>query len=58
MEKDLVRVPVGDVMERQKSPLSMMPEGILDALPDSDIRDLIAYLRAKQQSPLAAEAGR
>lgn len=52
MEKDLVRVPAGDVMERQKSPLSMMPEGLLAKLKDEEVRNLIAYLASPEQVPL------
>jgi hypothetical protein len=33
-----------DIEERKKSPLSMMPEGLLTPLSDSEVRDLIAYL--------------
>jgi hypothetical protein len=29
-----------------------MPEGLLDALKPDEVRDLVAYLRAKEQVPL------
>jgi putative heme-binding domain-containing protein len=49
--QDLV-VPKAEIKSRHLSALSMMPEGLVDAFPDSDIRDLIAYLRARQQVPM------
>ena len=49
--QDLV-IPKSEIKSRHLSSLSMMPEGLVDAFPDADIRDLIAYLRARQQVPL------
>jgi putative membrane-bound dehydrogenase-like protein len=43
-----------DVEEIRKSELSLMPEGQLDVLPASEVRDLIAYLMSPQQVPLPA----
>lgn len=43
-----------DVDSIMESSLSMMPEGILDALTRSQVRDLFAYLTAKAQVPLPA----
>ena len=40
------------ILSREKSPVSMMPEGLLKNLPSDDIRDLIAYLKTTQQVPL------
>ncbi len=37
--------PVGDIKHRAKSKLSMMPEGLFDALTENDIRDLMGFLR-------------
>ncbi len=53
--QDLV-IPKAEIKSRRLSALSMMPEGLLDAFPDSDIRDLIAYLRARQQVNLPPES--
>ncbi|SIO60378.1 putative membrane-bound dehydrogenase domain-containing protein [Singulisphaera sp. GP187] len=40
-------------IEREKgSPLSLMPEGLLDPLTPDQIRDLIAYLAQRSQAPL------
>jgi putative heme-binding domain-containing protein len=51
-EKELVRVPVADVAERQKSAVSMMPDGLLAKLKDEEVRDLIGYLGSPDQVPL------
>ncbi|MGB0153260.1 MAG: c-type cytochrome [Verrucomicrobiales bacterium] len=42
-----------DIKERATSPYSMMPEGLLLALPDKDVIDLVRYLRTTQ--PVAAK---
>jgi len=34
-----------DILSRQTSPMSMMPEGQLNTMSDSQVRDLIGYLR-------------
>jgi putative heme-binding domain-containing protein len=34
-----------DILSRQTSPVSMMPEGQLERLDDTQVRDLIGYLR-------------
>jgi putative membrane-bound dehydrogenase-like protein len=47
-----------DIETIKDSPLSMMPEGILESLTREQVRDLIAYLAAKTQVPLPAEAPR
>ncbi len=41
-----------DVEEVRKSNLSLMPEGLLDVLPEQEIRDLFAYLMSPQQVSL------
>ena len=40
-----------EIVSREKSPVSMMPEGLLKALSDSEVRDLLAYLRTNAQVP-------
>src|SRR5262249_1609105 len=45
-------VPKDEIETRTASKLSIMPEGILEKLTDPEVRDLIAYLRAKEQVPL------
>jgi len=41
-----------DVKTRVTSKISMMPEGLLLALKDQEILDLIKYLRTEKQVPL------
>ncbi len=44
---EALTVPLTDIAERENSTLSMMPEGLLDALTESQALDLIAYLMDK-----------
>jgi putative heme-binding domain-containing protein len=44
-------VPRSEIDEQVQSPLSMMPEGLLQTLSETDIRDLVAYLASPQQVP-------
>ena len=44
-----------EIQSREKSPVSMMPEGLLKTLKDSEVCDLIAYLRTTAQVPLAKQ---
>lgn len=53
-QNELLRLPKSDIAERAQSPLSMMPERLLDALKDEEVRDLIAYLGSPAQVPLPA----
>jgi putative membrane-bound dehydrogenase-like protein len=39
-------VPRSDIDERQPSPVSFMPEGLLDPLRDDQVRDLFRYLQS------------
>jgi cytochrome c553 len=41
-----------NIRSLRASPVSRMPEGLLDPLSDDDVRDLFAYL--KSPGPLAA----
>ncbi|OWK40573.1 PVC-type heme-binding CxxCH protein [Fimbriiglobus ruber] len=51
---DEVAVPTGDIEKRKQTPLSIMPDGLFDALKEDEIRDLVAYLASPRQVPLAA----
>jgi putative membrane-bound dehydrogenase-like protein len=51
-QNEQVRVAKADIDERKKSPVSMMPEGLLAPLSDVEVRDLIAYLAGPDQVPL------
>ncbi len=51
---DTVIVPRDEIASLRKGEVSMMPEGLLDALQEKEIRDLIAYLRSPAQVPMRA----
>jgi putative heme-binding domain-containing protein len=51
-QNELLRIPSAEIEERTRSPLSMMPEGVLATLKDDEVRDLIAYLASSTQVPL------
>ncbi|MGH7970184.1 MAG: c-type cytochrome, partial [Limisphaerales bacterium] len=46
----------GEIDSMNQSQLSMMPEGLLQGLPDQDVCNLISYLMSSSQVPLAAKA--
>ena len=52
---ELVTTPVDEIEERETSPTSMMPDGLLQSLSEDDIRDLVAYLASPTQVPLPRE---
>ncbi len=49
-----VVIPVDEIEQRTTSPLSMMPEGMLQTLTTDQARDLFAYLMGPGQVPLPA----
>jgi putative heme-binding domain-containing protein len=50
-----VTIPRAEVKSMQLSDISMMPEGLLAALNDQEVRDLIYYLMSPAQVPLPEE---
>jgi putative heme-binding domain-containing protein len=50
-----ITVPKSEILAREVSPVSMMPEGLLKTLTSEETRDLIAYLRTTQQVPVIAK---
>lgn len=48
-----VMIPKDEIEVRQTTDASMMPDGLLNELNFDDVRALVAYLRSKQQVPLA-----
>lgn len=50
----IVIVPKNEIEERVESEKSMMPDGQLKQLSPMQVRSLVAYLRAKQQTPMQA----
>jgi putative membrane-bound dehydrogenase-like protein len=53
-QNEVVRIAKADIEERQRSLLSMMPEGQLAQMSDADVRDLMAYLAGADQVALPA----
>jgi putative membrane-bound dehydrogenase-like protein len=49
--QDAVVVNKSDIQTREVTPASMMPAGLLDALTDQQIIDLVAYMRTTAQVP-------
>ena len=49
-------IPRSDIEAFTPSTISMMPEGLFDRLSDAEVADLVAYLGAKAQVPLAVES--
>jgi putative heme-binding domain-containing protein len=45
-------LPKDEIDDRRLSPISMMPEGLLQKLTDTEVRDLIGYLDSPDQVPL------
>ncbi|RYD72333.1 MAG: c-type cytochrome [Verrucomicrobiaceae bacterium] len=50
-----VTVPRAEIKTLQLSETSMMPEGLLNALSEQEVRDLLYYLSSPAQVPLPAE---
>ncbi len=44
-----------DVEQIRKSDLSLMPDGLIDVLPEKEVRDLLAYLMSPRQVSLPAD---
>ncbi|MCE9563645.1 MAG: c-type cytochrome [Planctomycetes bacterium] len=49
---DTVVLPTGDIATRKQTNVSIMPDGLFEQMKPDEVRDLIAYLRAKEQVPL------
>lgn len=39
-------IPKGDVLSLKQGQISMMPEGLIQSMTDTDVRDLVAYLKS------------
>ena len=49
-------LPRGEIQTRSESQVSMMPEGLLQALKDEQASNLIRYLMSSEQVPLPQAA--
>ncbi len=54
-QNEQVVVPKNEIDSRTVSPLSMMPEGLLNPLRMEEVRDLVAYLASPVQVPLPGQ---
>jgi putative heme-binding domain-containing protein len=52
LPNEKVTLAKGDIDDVKPATQSMMPEGQLEKMPKEDIRDLVAYLAAREQVPL------
>jgi putative heme-binding domain-containing protein len=48
-------IPRNELKSVAQTELSMMPEGLLQAISEDDVRDLLAYLRTPAQVPMPPE---
>ena len=55
-QEEPVVIAKSTIESREIAPVSMMPEGLLGTLKDSEVLDLVAYLRTAQQVPLPEES--
>ncbi|GAB3946868.1 hypothetical protein GCM10028805_18110 [Spirosoma harenae] len=53
--QDAVVVNKADIQSREVNPASMMPTGLLDPLSESEIKDLVAFLRTTTQVKTSAK---
>lgn len=53
--QDTVVLNRSDIQSLEISEQSLMPEGLFGALSDTDVRDMVAYLRTPEQVPLQEE---
>ncbi len=49
---ELIRIAKSDIEDRKTSPVSLMPEGLLEKFAEDEVRDLFAYLAGADQVPL------
>ena len=55
---EVVVTPKEDIELRETSPVSMMPDGLLQSLSDDEVRDLVDYLASPHQVPLPNESAK
>lgn len=49
---ETVVLPTSDIASRKQTNLSIMPDGLFDQMKPDEVRDLVAYLRSKEQVPI------
>ncbi len=53
-QNERLKLPKREIEAREKSRVSLMPEGLLDKMSEAELRDLISYLSGAEQAPLPA----
>jgi putative heme-binding domain-containing protein len=53
-QNERLKLPKREIEAREKSRVSLMPEGLLDKMSEAELRDLILYLSGAAQAPLPA----
>ena len=53
-QNERLSLPLAEIEAREQSPLSLMPEGLLDKLNEGELCDLVSYLSGAEQAPPAA----
>ena len=53
--QDAVVINKSDIQSRDVTAVSLMPEGLLQTLTDTEVLDLVAYLRTPEQVALPAD---
>ncbi|HEV3340623.1 MAG TPA: PVC-type heme-binding CxxCH protein [Pirellulales bacterium] len=56
-QNDRLLIPKNEIETREQSNLSLMPEGLLDKLSETEVRDLVAYLSGSEQIALPQAGG-
>ena len=56
-QNERVLLSKDEIESAELTPVSMMPEGLLDPLKETEVRDLIAYLTSPVQVPLPDGGG-
>jgi len=51
LTQNKIVLPKADVQTLQASAISVMPEGLLEAMTEQQVRDLFAYLTSKEAPP-------
>jgi putative heme-binding domain-containing protein len=54
-QNEQVIIPKNEIDTRRESPLSLMPDGLLDKLSKEEVRDLVGYLASPKQVSLRKE---
>jgi putative heme-binding domain-containing protein len=54
-QNERLSLPAREIEAREKSSLSLMPEGLIEKLSPAELRELVAYLASPEQVALPAQ---